>query len=240
MIDIIPAIDLIDGKCVRLTQGDFTQKTIYSDDPLEIAKRFDGAGFRRLHMVDLDGAKSGTPKNLAVLERVATNSRMTIDFGGGIKSETDLNDVFSAGAAIANIGSLAIKEPDLFFSWIDSYGNDRILLGADARNGKVAINGWQTDTGTSVLDLLGDYAERGLSVAFVTDIGRDGAMIGPSVELYERIISEIPGLKLIASGGVTAIEDIAELERIGCSGLIVGKAIYEGRITLEELSKYAG
>jgi len=240
MIEIIPAIDLIDGKCVRLTQGDFARKKVYADDPLEIAKQFRDVGIRRIHMVDLDGAKTGTLKNLAVLERIANGIDATIDFGGGIKTESDLNNVFDAGAAIANIGSIAVKEPELFFSWIESYGNDRILLGADAKNEKIAINGWQVETDVSIFDVLRNYAENGVSAAFVTDIGRDGAMMGPSVGLYEKILSMIPRLKLIASGGVSTIEDVAELERIGCSGVIIGKAIYEGRITLAGLSKYAG
>jgi phosphoribosylformimino-5-aminoimidazole carboxamide ribotide isomerase len=205
MIEIIPAIDIIEAKCVRLTYGDFSRKTVYSDDPLEIAKRFESIGLRRLHMVDLDGAKRGNPANLAVLERVAAGTSLTIDFGGGVKTETDLQSIFAAGAAIANIGSLAVKEPDTFVEWLDKFGRDRILLGADCRNEKIAVNGWQTDTEVSVFDFLERMNSRGVRSAFVTDIGRDGAMSGPSVGIYERIMAELPALELIASGGVSSI-----------------------------------
>lgn len=240
MIEIIPAIDLIDGKCVRLTQGDFDRKTVYSDDPLEVAKRFEAAGIIRLHMVDLDGARSGKPSNLHVLERVAGGTGLKIDFGGGITSEQDLDLVLDAGAAIANIGSLAIKQPKKFISWIQRYGSDQILLGADARDGKVAINGWQTSTDISVLELLSDYSEMGVKNTFVTDIGRDGAMTGPSLDLYRKLTTSVPDLNLIASGGIRSNEDIDDLQRIGCSGVIIGKAIYEGKIRLEKLSNYVG
>jgi phosphoribosylformimino-5-aminoimidazole carboxamide ribotide isomerase len=239
MIEIIPAIDIIEAKCVRLTYGDFSRKTVYSDDPLEIAKRFESIGLRRLHMVDLEGAKRGNPANLAVLERIAAGTSLTIDFGGGVKTETDLQTIFAAGAAIANIGSLAVKEPDTFVEWLDKFGRDRILLGADCRNEKIAVNGWQTDTEVSVFDFLERMNSRGVRSAFVTDIGRDGAMSGPSVGIYERIMAELPALELIASGGVSSIRDVEELDRIGCRGVIVGKAIYEGRITEEELARYA-
>jgi phosphoribosylformimino-5-aminoimidazole carboxamide ribotide isomerase len=239
MIEIIPAIDIIEAKCVRLTYGDFSRKTVYSDDPLEIAKRFESIGLRRLHMVDLEGAKRGNPANLAVLERIAAGTSLIIDFGGGIKTETDLKGVFAAGAAIANIGSLAVKEPDTFVEWLDKFGREGILLGADCRNEKIAVNGWQTDTEVSVFDFLERMNSRGVRSAFVTDIGRDGAMSGPSVGIYERIMAELPALELIASGGVSSIRDVEELDRIGCRGVIVGKAIYEGRITEEELARYA-
>lgn len=239
MIEIIPAIDLIDGKCVRLTQGDFSRKTVYSHDPIEIAKRFESLGLRRLHMVDLDGAKSGRPANLAVLERVATGTHLTIDFGGGIKTEADLESVFAAGAAIANVGSLAVNDPDTFLAWLDRFGGERILLGADCKNEKIALNGWQTETAISIFDFLKDMNPRGVRKTFVTDIVRDGAMSGPSVELYSRILAQIPDLELIASGGVSSIEDLEALDLIGCSGVIVGKAIYEGRITDGELARYA-
>lgn len=239
MIEIIPAMDLIDGKCVRLTHGDFERKTVYSDDPLNIAKRFEAAGVMRLHMVDLDGAKSGSPRNISVLEHVAKHTSLEIDFGGGIKSETDLESVFSAGAAMANIGSIATSDPDTFLSWVKRYGGDRILLGADTKEGKVAINGWQTVTTIEITDFVSRNARLGVTSVFVTDISRDGAMSGPAIELYKQIISMVPELKLIASGGVQSMRDVEELERIGCSGVIVGKAIYEGRITMKELSTYA-
>jgi phosphoribosylformimino-5-aminoimidazole carboxamide ribotide isomerase len=239
MIEIIPAIDLIDGKCVRLTHGDFQRKTVYSDDPLEVAKRFEGLGLSRVHMVDLDGARSGRPQNLSVLERVASSTDLVIDFGGGVTATEDLDAIFGAGAAIVNIGSVALKEPDRFFGWISTHGNERILLGADARNGKVAINGWQTDTEIPIVELLLDRVSKGVARAFVTDIGSDGAMAGPSIGLYTEIRRAIPNLDLIASGGVSSIGDVASLEAIGCSGVIVGKALYEGRISDEELSGYA-
>lgn len=240
MIEIIPAIDLIDGKCVRLTHGDFARKTIYSDDPLEMAKRFEDVGLKRLHIVDLDGARSGKPVNLRILHRVADGTNLTIDFGGGIKSEADLKAIFAAGASIANIGSLAVREPETFLAWVEKYGGERILLGADAKDGMVAIDGWQTATDIPLLALLRDYAERGVTKTFVTDIGRDGAMAGPSIELYRQIIAAVNGIGLIASGGVRSTGDIDELHRIGCSGVIIGKAIYEGHIKLEDLAAYAG
>ena len=239
MIEIIPAIDVIDGKCVRLTHGDFARKTLYADDPLEVAKRFEALGLRRLHMVDLDGAKSGKPRNLSVLNAVAKNTNLTIDFGGGVKTDGDVGAVFDAGAAIVNIGSIAVKEPSLFLAWIDKHGSDRILLGADCKDGNIAINGWQTATTISIFDLLKDYSSKGVRSAFVTDIGRDGAMAGPSVELYREILTIIPGLRLIASGGVGSIADIESLDAVGCSAVIIGKAIYEGRISDEELTRYA-
>ena len=239
MIEIIPAIDIIDAKCVRLTHGDFSRKTVSSGDPLEMAKRFESVGLRRLHMVDLDGARSGKPANLRVLERVAADTGLEIDFGGGIKTESDLENVFAAGASIANIGSLAVKEPDTFVGWLDRFGGERILLGADCWNERLAVNGWQTETEVSVFGFLERMHSRGVRKTFVTDIGCDGAMAGPSLDLYERIIADVPGLSLIASGGVSSIQDVEELDRIGCSGVIVGKAIYEGRITEEELARYA-
>jgi phosphoribosylformimino-5-aminoimidazole carboxamide ribotide isomerase len=239
MIEIIPAIDVIDGKCVRLTHGDFERKTVYSDDPVAVAKRFEALGLRRLHMVDLDGAKTGKPKNLTVLNSVANATNLTIDFGGGVKTDEDVNAVFDAGASIVNVGSVAVKDRETFLEWIEKYGSDRILLGADCRDWNVAINGWQTETAVSIFDLLKDYNEKGVTAAFVTDIGRDGAMAGPSVDLYKKILTAVPELQLIASGGVGSIGDIESLDAIGCSAVIVGKAIYEGRITDEELAKYA-
>ena len=238
MIEIIPAIDVIDGKCVRLTQGDFAQKTIYSNDPLQVAKRFESIGLRRLHMVDLDGARTGRPANLEVLERVTAGTTLKVDFGGGIKTDHDLESVFSAGAAVANIGSVAVNEPETFAKWLSEYGN-RILLGADCKDEKISVNGWQTETDLSVFDFLREMHKRGAKKAFVTDIGRDGALAGPSTGLYSNILSEIPDLELIASGGVSSIADIEQLDGIGCSGVIVGKAIYENRITDEECFRYA-
>jgi phosphoribosylformimino-5-aminoimidazole carboxamide ribotide isomerase len=239
MIELIPAIDIIEGKCVRLTHGDFARKTVYADDPVEVAKRFVAIGLRRLHIVDLEGAKRGHPANIPTLERIASNTSLTIDFGGGIKTDADVVSVLDAGAAIVNVGSVAVKDPAAFLDWIGRFGGDRILLGADCKDGKVAVNGWQEQTNLSISEMLSSYFSKGVRSAFVTDIGRDGALTGPSLDLYEKIIAELPGLHLIASGGVSSISDVEELQRIGCSGVIVGKAIYEGRISEEELSRYA-
>jgi phosphoribosylformimino-5-aminoimidazole carboxamide ribotide isomerase len=235
MIEIIPAIDLIEGKCVRLAQGDFARKTVYDANPLETAKRFESFGLQRLHIVDLDGAKRGKIANLRVLETIARNTNLTIDFGGGIKTDEDLKSVFDAGAAMASIGSLAVKNAEKFFEWLEKYGSEKILPGADVRNKKLAINGWQTETEIEILPFLREYFAKGVTQTFVTDISKDGLLQGSANELYAEIIREIPGLKLIASGGVSRIEDIYELEKIGCAGVIVGKAIYEGRIKLEDL-----
>ena len=235
MIEIIPAIDLIDGKCVRLSQGDFARKKIYSENPSAVAEQFEAAGLKRLHVVDLDGAKSGRISNLKTLEVIARRTNLTIDFGGGIKTDEDIRSVFDAGAGIASIGSVAVKNAEKFFTWLDEYGSERILLGADVKNEMLAINGWQTETEIEITQFLKDYFRRGVAQAFVTDIAKDGLLLGSATELYTKIRRDIPELKLIASGGVSKIEDIDELEKIGCAGVIVGKAIYEGRIKLEEI-----
>ncbi len=240
MIQVIPAIDLMGGRCVRLTHGDFDRKTVYDEDPLEVAKRFEAAGIKRLHIVDLDGARSGKPMNRSVLEQIAQNTSLVIDFGGGLKTDRDVESVFDAGAAMANIGSVAITEEKMFLAWVEKYGPHRILLGVDVKNGNVAINGWQTDTQIAVMDVLSRYASHGVTTFFVTDVGKDGAMNGPSLKLYTQILASLPDSNLIASGGVSSIRDVEDLEQIGCAGVIIGKAIYEGRVSLEELSKYAG
>jgi phosphoribosylformimino-5-aminoimidazole carboxamide ribotide isomerase len=237
MIEIIPAIDLIDGKCVRLAQGDFARKKVYGTNPLEAAKRFENAGLKRLHIVDLDGAKRGKIANLKVLETIAANTNLTIDFGGGIKTDEDIKAVFDAGAALASIGSIAVKDTEKFFAWLEKYGGEKILLGADVKDKNLAINGWQAATEIEILPFLKACFAKGVTKAFVTDISKDGLLKGAADELYAEILREIPRLKLIASGGVSKIEDIWELEKIGCSGVIVGKAIYEGKIKLEELEK---
>jgi phosphoribosylformimino-5-aminoimidazole carboxamide ribotide isomerase len=237
MIEIIPAIDLIDGKCVRLTQGDFAQEKVYYENPLEIAKTFENAGLRRLHLVDLDGAKRGKVTNLKVLETIACGTNLTIDFGGGIKTHEDLKSVFDAGAAMAGIGSVAVKEAEKFFEFLEKYGGEKILLGADVKDKRLAINGWQTTTEIEILPFLREYFAKGVTQAFVTDISKDGILEGSANELYAEILREIPALKLIASGGVSKIEDVRELEKIGCAGVIIGKAIYEGRIKLEDLER---
>ena len=238
MIQIIPAIDLIDGKCVRLTHGDFDRKTVYSDDPVETAKEFEAAGIRRLHVVDLDGAKSGRPANIDVLKKIANDTELMIDFGGGVKTDEDVKRVFDAGAEFINLGSVAVKDPELFFEWLEHYGADSFILGADVREGRLAIDGWQTETEAEVIPYLSEYHARGVEQAFVTDISKDGAMQGPSFRLYREILMAIPGLELIASGGVTSVKDIDDLHDIGCSGVIIGKAIYEGKIELSELAKF--
>jgi phosphoribosylformimino-5-aminoimidazole carboxamide ribotide isomerase len=238
MIEIIPAIDLMDGKCVRLKQGDFSRKTVYSDDPVETAKQFEASGVKRLHMVDLDGARKGEPANINVLEEVANATGLAIDFGGGIKTEANVKRVFDAGAEMVNLGSIAVTEPDLFFEWLDHFGSESVLLGADVRSRKLAINGWQEDTEVEAIPFLSEYHARGVEQAFVTDISKDGAMQGPSLRLYKEISLAVPGLKLIASGGVTSTGDIDDLEQMGCTGVIIGKAIYEGTIKLEQLKRY--
>lgn len=240
MIEIIPAIDLIGGKCVRLTQGDFSREKVYADDPLETAKRFEAAGLSRLHMVDLDGARYGSPANLQVLDRVASGTSLSIDYGGGIKSEVDVTAVFDAGAAILNIGSLAVRRPEMFLSWVEKFGGDKILLGADTKNGKVAIDGWHTETEEEIVEYLCKFVQQGVTRAFVTDIASDGAMSGPSIDLYRKIIATVPGVSMIASGGVRSVADIDVLGSIGCNGVIIGKALYERTIKLEELAKYVG
>lgn len=239
-MEIIPAIDIIDGKCVRLAQGDFAQATIYSDDPLEVALRFEGAGFKRLHMVDLDGAKTGKVANLKTLERVAAHTDLNIDFGGGLKSIEDLTLIFGAGASMACIGSVAVKEPRMLAEWIERFGPEKFFLAADVRDGKLAIDGWQTDTELEVLSFLKDDPVSRIDNVLVTDIAKDGLLGGPSIELYKKILNELPAISLIASGGVNSITDVDELITIGCSGVVIGKAIYEGRITLRELTAYVG
>jgi phosphoribosylformimino-5-aminoimidazole carboxamide ribotide isomerase len=234
-MEIIPAIDIIDGKCVRLTEGDYSQKTIYSEHPLDIAKSFEAAGIRRLHLVDLDGAKAGKVTNWAVLESIAKSTGLVIDFGGGIKQESDLKIVFESGASLATIGSLAVKNPELFSSWLKIYGEDRFLLGADVKGEKIAIGGWLETTEETVFDFIAGYLQKGVQQIFCTDISKDGKLEGPSIELYQKIIQQFPELHFIASGGVSSMQDIDALKMIGCSGVIVGKAIYEGRIKITEL-----
>ncbi len=235
-MQIIPAIDIIDGKCVRLTQGDYAQKKVYNENPLEVARAFEAAGIRRLHLVDLDGAKAGAVKNWKVLEAIAGNTSLEIDFGGGIKKETDLAVVFNSGAALATIGSLAVKQEAVFVQWLQQYGANRFLLGADVKDEKIAIGGWLETTGIDVCSFIEKYVAHGITQLFCTDVSKDGLLQGPSTELYTKIITRFPQLHFIASGGVAGINDIYALQSIGCSGVIVGKAIYEGRISLAELT----
>jgi len=238
MIELIPAVDLIGGKCVRLTQGDYAQRTVYADDPVEMAKRFEGIGLRRLHLVDLDGAKAGRLVNLSVLEKIARATSLLIDFGGGIKTQDDLRAVMGAGAGLAVIGSVAVKAPERVHEWIGTFGADKFFLGADVREEKIAVSGWLEQTELDIYDFVNGYAARGLKTIFCTDISRDGLLRGPATELYKKMSVRCPGIRLTASGGVSSMNDIAALEEAGCAGAIVGKAIYEGKITLAEMEAY--
>ncbi|MGI8580825.1 MAG: 1-(5-phosphoribosyl)-5-[(5-phosphoribosylamino)methylideneamino]imidazole-4-carboxamide isomerase [Chitinophagaceae bacterium] len=235
---IIPAIDIIDGKCVRLTKGDFTKQKIYNENPLDTAKSFEAAGLRRLHIVDLHGAKAGSIQNLGVLELIASNTKLVIDFGGGIKSIDDVSSVFNAGASIVTLGSIAVKQPEIVEEWLMEFGTDKILIGADVLNEKIKISGWLEDGGITILEFISRMLALGAQNVFCTDISKDGIMQGPSVELYKKIMQQFPSLHLIASGGVSNMDDLIELQNIGCSGVIIGKAIYEGKITLNTLGDF--
>ena len=237
-MQIIPAIDIIEGKCVRLTEGDYAQKIIYNEDPLEVAKAFEGIGLMRLHLVDLDGAKAGQVVNWKVLEKIANNTELKIDFGGGIKTEAILKTVLDTGATYATIGSLAVKNELLFQEWIARFGAKVFMLGADVFEEKIAIGGWLEKTEISVFDFMKSYIDKGVKQIFCTDIKKDGKLQGPSIELYQKIIELFPALQLIASGGVSSLDDLIELEEIGCSAAIVGKAIYENKITISELANF--
>ena len=237
-MQIIPAIDIIEGKCVRLTEGDYAQKKIYNEDPLEVAKQFEGVGLMRLHLVDLDGAKSGKVINWKVLEKIANKTNLVIDFGGGIKTEATLKTVLDTGATYATIGSLAVKERAVFEQWIEQFGADIFMLGADVHTEKIAVGGWLEKTEIDVYDFIGSYMNKGVTQLFCTDIQKDGKLEGPSIELYKKILAKYPTLQLIASGGVSQLKDLEELRTIGCSAAIVGKAIYENKISLTELSTF--
>ncbi|MDB5191674.1 MAG: hisA [Segetibacter sp.] len=231
----IPAIDIIDGKCVRLTQGDYSQKKIYNEDPLEVAKEFEDAGLSRLHLVDLDGAKAGAVKNWKVLEAIAGKTRLIIDFGGGIKTENDVDIVFESGAVLATVGSIAVKDEATFVHWLEQYGAEKFLLGADVKDEKIAIGGWLETTDIWIYDFIEKYISKGVQQIFCTDVSKDGKLEGPSIDLYKNILSKFPSLHFIASGGVSSIEDVHALKEIGCKGVIIGKAIYEGRISPKSL-----
>jgi len=234
-MDIIPAIDIIDGKCVRLTQGDYGQKRIYNERPLEVAIQFEDAGLKRLHLVDLDGAKAGEVKNWKVLELLTSKTALTIDFGGGIKKKKDLDIVFESGAKLATIGSMAVKDEETFSGWIEEYGAERFFLGADVKNEKIAVGGWLETTDIWIYDFMEKYIQKGLNSIFCTDVSKDGLLEGPAVELYERILERFPDIYFVASGGVSSLEDLEKLREAGCRGVIVGKAIYEGKISLKDL-----
>ena len=235
MIELIPAIDIIDGQCVRLTKGDYDQKTVYRDSPAEVAKEFEQLGFKRLHVVDLDGAKSKHIVNDSVLRRITTETNLTVDFGGGIKTDEDIEKAFEAGAAMVTVGSITVTQPDLFIGWLNKYGAERMILGADVRNGKISINGWKEDSAEDLLPFLQKYIEAGVKNVLCTEISKDGTLQGPAIELYKEVMKEYPQLHLIASGGVSSKDDIEALDRAGIPAVVFGKAIYEGRINLKEL-----
>ena len=238
MIELIPAIDLIDGKCVRLSQGDYDRRKVYDEDPTEVAKMFEDNGITRLHVVDLDGAKAQHIVNYAVLERIAARTRLVIDFGGGLKSDDDLRIAFECGAQMITGGSVAVKNPDLFAAWLARYGSDRIILGADVKDGKIAVGGWLESSEQELMPFIADYRAKGIAKVIVTDIARDGMLQGPSTALYEEILQKNPDICLIASGGVASIADIERLDTMGVSGVIFGKAFYEGRITFSDLRPF--
>ena len=235
MIELIPAIDIIGGQCVRLTKGDYEQKTIYSDSPAAVAKGFERLGFKRLHVVDLDGAKSRHIVNHEVLSSIASQTNLTIDFGGGIKTDEDIRKAFEAGAKMVTVGSIAVQQPELCFRWLKEYGPERIILGADVRDGRISINGWKEDSQEDLLPFLRRYVEAGVKNVLCTEISKDGTLEGPAIELYRTIMKACPQLHLIASGGVSSIDDIRALDAAGIPAVVFGKAIYEGRIDLKEL-----
>ena len=235
-IELIPAIDIIGGQCVRLTKGDYDQKTVYGK-PLDMAKEFENIGFERLHVVDLDGAKSKHIVNDKVLSEITANTKLTVDFGGGIKTHQDIEAAFNAGAKMVTIGSIAVTEPKLFIWWLQKYGPDRVILGADVRNGKISINGWKEDSEEDLLPFLKKYVDAGVKNVLCTEISKDGTLAGPAIDLYREVMNAYPGLHLIASGGVSSIDDIKALDKAGIPAVVFGKAIYEGRIDLENLIK---
>ena len=234
MIELIPAIDIIEGQCVRLTKGDYDQKTVYGN-PLEMAQEFERIGFRRLHMVDLDGAKSKHIVNDEVLNRITKATNLIVDFGGGIKTDEDIRKAFDNGASMVTVGSIAVTQPELFLSWVEQYGAERLILGADVRNRKISINGWKEDSTEDLLPFLRRYIDAGVRNVLCTEISKDGTLQGPAIELYQRVMKEYPELHLIASGGVSSIEDIKSLDAAGIPAVVFGKAIYEGKINLQEL-----
>ncbi|TGV03990.1 1-(5-phosphoribosyl)-5-[(5-phosphoribosylamino)methylideneamino]imidazole-4-carboxamide isomerase [Flavivirga rizhaonensis] len=241
---IIPAIDIIDGKCVRLTKGDYGTKKVYNENPLEVAKMFEASGIQHLHLVDLDGAKAKHIVNYKVLEQIASKTSLKIDFGGGLKTNEDLHIAFNSGAKQITGGSIAVKDPETFEGWINKYGAEKIILGADSNNGKVSISGWMEQSKEDVIPFIKSYQKKSIKYVICTDISKDGMLEGPSIELYKQIISECSNsssdqsIKLIASGGISSIEELPVLKEIGCEGVIIGKAIYENRISLFELEKF--
>lgn len=234
-IELIPAIDIIEGQCVRLTKGDYDQKTVYRDSPAEMAREFESFGFKRLHVVDLDGAKSKHIVNDAVLNAITSNTSLTVDFGGGIKTDGDIEKAFASGAAMVTVGSIAVTQPELFMGWLEKYGSERMILGADVRHGMISINGWKEDSSEELLPFLKKYVEAGVKNVLCTEISKDGTLAGPAIDLYKKVMDAYPQLHLIASGGVSSKEDILALDKAGIPAVVFGKAIYEGKINLKEL-----
>lgn len=239
MIEIIPAIDIIDGKCVRLSQGDYNAKKVYNENPVEVAKMFEDAGIQRLHLVDLDGAKAKHIVNQSVLENIVAKTSLIVDFGGGVQSDKDIETAFNAGAAMVTGGSIAVRNRELFTGWISKYGSEKIILGADCKDNKIAVSGWQEETSLDILTFVEDYTQKGITKVICTDISKDGMLQGPSIDLYKEILTAFPHLHLIASGGVSCFQDILDLECAGVPAVILGKAIYENRVTLKELSNHS-
>ena len=235
---IIPAIDIIDGKSVRLTKGDYSTQKIYNEDPLEVAKQFQDHGIEFLHLVDLDGARAGKIVNYKVLEEIASRTRLTIDFGGGLRTESDLRTAFESGASQITGGSIAVRDPETFTGWLKVYGSEKIILGADALDRKVAVSGWQEDSDLELFPFVESYLQKGIIYVICTDISKDGMLEGPSLELYKELLSEFAELRLIASGGITEMDDLYKLAEMGCEGAILGKAIYEGKISLKQLEEF--
>ena len=238
MIELIPAIDIIDGKCVRLTKGDYATTKVYNEDPLEVALEVESYGLQRLHVVDLDGAKSKHVVNYRTLHRIASRTSLKIDFGGGIKSDEDMVIAFENGAQMVTVGSIASQKPELFLKWLDSYGSDKMILGADTRDGFISVNGWQEESKQELLPYLNEYVQHGVNNVLCTDIHKDGMLQGPSIGLYKEIMTAFPNLHLIASGGVSSLDDIRQLNEAGIPAVVFGKALYEGRFTLKELSEF--
>lgn len=237
---IIPAIDIIDGKCVRLSAGDYRRVSTYADDPLEVARKFQGQGARFLHLVDLDGARSGAVQHWDVLERIVSGTELAVDFGGGLRTRDDLERAFAYGASQVNIGSLAVRERETVLAWLADFGPERIVLGADARAGKIAMDGWSRESDCDVTQFVAEYHAAGMKYVACTDVSRDGMLNGPALGLYEELVESVSGLRLIASGGITTVDDILELRRIGLDGAIVGKSLYEGKLTLKAIADLPG
>lgn len=238
MIELVPAIDIIEGSCVRLSQGKYDSKTVYSPDPLEVAQRFEDMGIRRLHLVDLDGARAGRVVNIEILRMISLKTSLLIDFGGGVKTDGDIGRVFDAGADMVTAGSIAVKDPVLVEGWLEEYGHERIILGADVRKGRIAIHGWQEDTSLEIMEFIRSYREKGARKVICTDIDQDGMLSGPSLDLYSALKGSFPDLEIIASGGVSGMKDIRELDGRGIDGVIFGKAFYEGSIREDEITEY--